>query len=269
MYVRIAIDPPLPLPAAAEDDGGGGGGDAADASDLSGGTALVAGNRSAALAAAIALRPIAAEPGRESRAMLRYAAAWAAKHSRPPRHGLGSAVAGSADRPRHVRALVQGINGELVLLTRFLCPQPPPPEPVAAYAAAAGAGPGGLPGGTASRRSVGYGGGRASAAGGGGPASWADTGGSDAGSALQGPDGTHTTTAAAAAAVSDLVPRLSTMESVARFVSLVPFIPDSQVGVGGEERGSDWVWEGRQGIPSTPARLPSSSPGLRDDVPRV
>lgn len=232
MYVRIAIDPPLPLPAAAEDDGGGGNGP--DASDLSGGTALVAGNRSAALAAAIALRPVAAEPGRESRAMLRYAAAWAAKHAR---NGLGSAAAGSADRPRHVRALVQGINGELVLLTRFLCPQPPPPEPVAAYAAAAGAGPGaagGLPGGAASRRSVGYGGGRASAAD--GPASWADTGGgSDAGSVLQGPDGAPAATAAAA--VSDLVPRLSTMESVARFVSLVPFIPDSQVRGGGRGGG--------------------------------
>jgi hypothetical protein len=99
MFVHVSVDPPLPRPSDDTDSGGGGGG--GDASDL---TAGITGVSSKALAAAIAARPVVAEAGRESRALLHYAAQWAARHAKNGRY-RGAHDAGG--RPRNVRALVQ------------------------------------------------------------------------------------------------------------------------------------------------------------------
>ena len=105
LYVRISMDPPLPMPQS----------DSGDSADLAGGTALSGDSHSASLSAAIAARPMAAGPGQESRGMLRYAASWAERHSTPPAPtfgsvgvgGSGSGSSGAYRKTRHVRTLVQ------------------------------------------------------------------------------------------------------------------------------------------------------------------
>ena len=171
------------------------------------------------------------EGKREVRRVMEAALAWMARYS-----GLND----EDGKPRIVMPIVQTIDGEVALVTRYLGRQLPPPDPAAAVTAAstaargaaAGGGGGGsdgsssvsnMPPATPARtlgslttpaRGVTF----ASPAGSDTPARGAGGGAGGGAANLEGGE-----------VVSQLVPRLSTVEALTRFVSLVPFLPDSQM----------------------------------------
>jgi len=236
IYVHVSIDPPLPVEEGRDEDDDDGAATTTAGGGLAGQTTL----RRAILATT------RGEAKRDTRRVLEHALAWS--------HKYGGKRDADGTHTRLVKPLVQTIDGEIALVCRYLVPQLPPPDAIAAWQAATGSGAGGA--GTPQRR--GSGGSDALAASGAGfppttplrrtasgyPAasplggmvspgrppltSRVHTG--DSGSQAPGsPAGlTYSALGDEATPVSPQVPRMTSLEALARFVALVPFIPDSQ-----------------------------------------
>jgi len=164
----------------------------------------------------------------EGRRLLEAAARWSDRHSRR-RESSASALSplggGRGVRlPRVVKAVASSINGEAVLVTRYLCPQAPPPDAASAVAAAMQAEAAALKLEAEQQRAA---------------AAEADRGARRARGAEAEEAAARAAYVAAqaraAAPVSSIVPRVVSPDAAARFVSLVPFLADGQAFGGGAD----------------------------------
>lgn len=218
LYVCISVDPPLP---AADDDDE----DGDDKDDGDGAGQMRA------------LRGLKFDGSIEMRRILEYAAKWSDKYGSKKESSIG---AGGTMKKlnRVVKAIVSNIVGEPVLVTRYLAPQAPPPDAAAAVAdllrsevmraSQADGDEGGNGGVTMTPPRKARAGMYGDAAGVAAATLGRTTNGfiTD-GSGMSAKTNSHLDPLAKMPLVPALVPRMSSVDAVARFVSLVPYMADT------------------------------------------